>query len=92
MNLTRYGENGVRITFGDAINLETHEKVRRCYFFLKILQLPGIIDIIPAFTACLIHFDTRNTSFTELTGMLSERESDMAWPLRTLCSSSSGLQ
>jgi KipI family sensor histidine kinase inhibitor len=78
MILTRYGENGVRIKFGDAINLETHEKVRQCYFFLKEMRLPDIIDITPAFTACLIHFDTRKTSFTKLAEMLSEREFDMA--------------
>lgn len=78
MNLTRYGENGLRMKFGDAITLETHEKVRRCYFFLKELRLPDIIDIIPAFTACLIHFDTRSTSFTKLARILSERALDMA--------------
>ena len=78
MILTRYGENGVRIKFGDAINLETHEKVRQCYFFLKAIHLPEITDITPAFTACLIHFDTRKTSFTKLAELLSEREPDMA--------------
>jgi inhibitor of KinA len=78
MNLTRYGECGIRIKFGDAIDLETHEKVRRCYFFLRFLCLPDIIDITPAFTACLIHFDPRKTSFMELAERLSERETDMA--------------
>ena len=60
MILTRYGENGVRIKFGDAINLETHEKVRQCYFFLKEMRLPDIIDITPAFTACLIRRHSEN--------------------------------
>jgi inhibitor of KinA len=77
MNLSRFGENGVRILFGDTITLDIHEKVRRCYFFLKALRLPEIIDITPSFTACLIHFDSRRTSFSKLEELLSAGESAM---------------
>ncbi|MGZ3593873.1 MAG: carboxyltransferase domain-containing protein, partial [Syntrophales bacterium] len=59
MNISRYGEEGIRILFGEKIDLEIHEKVRRYYFFLKSLQLEEITDIIPSFRSCLILFDRK---------------------------------
>ena len=74
MNISRHGEEGIRVLFGDKIDLEVHEKVRRYYFFLKSLQLKEITDIIPSFTSCLIIFDRNKTSFETLTASLSEKE------------------
>ena len=74
MNISRYGEEGIRVLFGDKIDLEIHEKVRRYYFFLKSLHLREITDIIPSFRSCLILFDTDKTSFEKLTASLQEKE------------------
>ena len=74
MNISRYGEEGIRILFGEKIDLEIHEKVRRYYFFLKSLQLEEITDIIPSFRSCLILFDRRKTSYEALTASLREKE------------------
>jgi inhibitor of KinA len=74
MNWTRYGEEGIRIVFGNAISADVHEKVRRYYFFLRSLDLQEIIDIIPSFTTCIIHFDSRLTSFDALVSHLQEKE------------------
>jgi len=74
MKLSRYGEDGIRILFGDSINLEIHKKVRQFYFFLKSLELKEIIDIIPSFRSCLIHFDVESTSFQKLASFIMERE------------------
>ena len=60
--------------FGDSINLEIHKKVRRFHFFLKSLELKEIIDIIPSFRSCLIHFDGESTSFQKLASFIMERE------------------
>jgi inhibitor of KinA len=73
----RYCEHGIRIVFGKSIDLETHEKVRRYYFFLKSLRIKEIIDIIPSFTSCLIYFDGERISFQRLTSLLMEREKEM---------------
>ncbi|MGO9139225.1 MAG: 5-oxoprolinase subunit PxpB [Syntrophales bacterium] len=74
MNISRYGEEGIRILFGEKINLEIHEKVRRHYFFLKFLQLEEITDIIPSFRSCLILFDRKKTSYEALTASLRDKE------------------
>ncbi len=78
MNISRYGEEGIRILFGEKIDLEIHEKVRRYYFFLKSLQLKEITDIIPSFRSCLILFDRKKTSYDALAAFLQERESLLA--------------
>jgi len=74
MNISRYGEEGIRILFGEKIDLEIHERVRRYYFFLKSLQLREITDIIPSFSSCLILFDRKKTSYEALTASLREKE------------------
>jgi KipI family sensor histidine kinase inhibitor len=74
MNISRYGEEGIRILFGEKIDLETHDRVRRYYFFLKSLQLEEITDIIPSFRSCLILFDRKRTSFEALAASLREKE------------------
>ena len=74
MNISRYGEEGIRILFGEKIDLEIHERVRRYYFFLKSLQLKEITDIIPSFKSCLILFDRKKTSYEALTASLREKE------------------
>jgi KipI family sensor histidine kinase inhibitor len=70
MNLSRYGEDGIRILFGDAIDLDVHERVRRFYYLIKTLQRPDIIDIIPSFRSCLIRFDLRQTTYERLASQI----------------------
>ncbi len=77
MKWTRYGEDGIRIVFGNAINADVHEKVRQYYFFLKSLDLREIIDIIPSFTTCIIYFNSRLTSFDALASFLREKEKEL---------------
>jgi KipI family sensor histidine kinase inhibitor len=74
MNISRYGEEGIRILFGEKIDLEIHEKVRRYYFFLKSLQLEEITDIIPSFRSCLILFDRKKISYEALMASLRDKE------------------
>jgi inhibitor of KinA len=78
MNISRYGEEGIRILFGEKIDLEIHERVRRYYFFLKFLRLERITDIIPSFRSCLILFDRKKTSYEALTAYLLDKESLIA--------------
>jgi len=72
MNYSRYGEDGIRIIFGESIEAKVSESIRRYYFFLKASNLPGIIDIIPSFRSCLIHFDSRQTSSERLISYLKK--------------------
>lgn len=72
----RYGEAGIRIIFGDAIDEATHQKVRRFYLYFKSLAPPGMIDIIPSFRSCLIHFDTDRVRYDEMCGAVDKTVSE----------------
>ncbi len=76
LNISRFGEDGIRIIFGETIDPEVHEKVRNFYFYMKSLSLPEIIDLTPSFRSCLIHFDTGRTSFVRLSSLLREKEAE----------------
>lgn len=73
MNFSRYGEDGIRILFGDVIDLDVHERVRHFFFFIKSLQREEIIDIIPSFRSCLIYFDLQQTTFERLSSLIMEK-------------------
>ena len=76
MDVSRAAEDGVRIIFGKEIDIEVHEKVRRYYYFVKSLRIPGVIDVIPSFRSCLIRFDCDRISFETLASILGEREGE----------------
>jgi inhibitor of KinA len=78
MNYARYAEDGIRMIFGESIDLAISAQVRRYWSFLKSLQVPGIIDIIPSFSSILIQFDANRTSFDRLITLLREREEEGA--------------
>ncbi len=77
MEFFKYGEDGIRIVFGDTINHTTHTSLRRYSFFLKSLHIKGIRNIIPSFTTCLIHFDIQETSFQKIIALLQERKDEV---------------
>ncbi|MGD0236591.1 MAG: 5-oxoprolinase subunit PxpB [Syntrophorhabdales bacterium] len=66
MRIEPYGENGIRILFGDRIDVDILQQVKTYYSFLKSLDLHGIVEIIPSFVTCLVIFDPRVTSYETL--------------------------
>ncbi len=76
MDFLRLGEEGIRVIFGEGIDLEVHRKVRRWYYFVKSLELEGVLDIIPSFRSCLVRFDAGYVSFDSLSALLAEREGE----------------
>jgi KipI family sensor histidine kinase inhibitor len=78
MDYSRYGEDGIRVLFGNAIDLETSKEIRKFYLFLKSLQRRDIIDIIPSFRSCLIHFNNRTTSYNDFISFLMDKAEDIA--------------
>jgi KipI family sensor histidine kinase inhibitor len=77
MDYSRYGEDAVRIGFGDAIDLETNKAIRKLYLFLKSLQRKDIIDVIPSFRSCLIHFNSSRTSYDDFVSFLKDKEGEI---------------
>ncbi len=78
MDSSRYGEAGVRILFGNTIDLETSKEIRKFYLYLKSLQQDDIIDIIPSFRSCLIHFNGRSTSYDDFICFLIDKSEEIA--------------
>jgi KipI family sensor histidine kinase inhibitor len=78
MDYSRYGEDRVRVLFGNTIDVETNQEIRRFYLFLKSLRRKDIIDVIPSFKSCLIHFNDMRTSYDDLVAFLKEKERDIA--------------
>jgi len=78
MDYSRYGEDGVRVLFGKTIDLEKSKEIRKFYLFLKSLQRQDIIDIIPSFTSCLIHFNSHRTSYDDLVSFLIDKSGEIA--------------
>jgi KipI family sensor histidine kinase inhibitor len=77
MDYSRYGEDGVRVQFGNTIDLETNKAIRRFYLFLKSLQRKDVIDVIPSFRSCLIHFNDRRISYDEFLSFLKSKEKEI---------------
>jgi KipI family sensor histidine kinase inhibitor len=77
MEFLRYGEDAVRIIFGDSIDAGIHEKVRGFFYYVNSLHQKGIIEIIPSFRSCLIQFDGEMLSFDYLRALLIEREGEL---------------
>ncbi len=77
MRIERYGENGIRILFGDQIDIDILQQVRVYYSFLKSLDLDGIVEIIPSFVSCLVIFDPRVTSYEGLLPAIERSDGGM---------------
>jgi len=76
MDIERFGEQGIRVIFGQAIDDATHESVRRFFLYTSSLNLPGIAEIIPSFRSCLICFDRERACFEDLAELLKGMEGD----------------
>ncbi len=53
-------ERTLRIQLGDSISDAVGSAVRQAYAALRSASVPGVIDIIPAYTTLLVSFDPRD--------------------------------
>jgi len=74
MNIEPYGENGVRIIFGNEINADIHKEVRTSCAMLTSARLEGVVEIVPSFVSCLVIFDPRVTSYERLLPAIGEAQ------------------
>ncbi len=71
MEIERFGERGIRMIFGSSIDDVTHERVRRFFLYMSSLRQEGVIDIIPSFRSCMVHFDRDRTDYERLSSFLA---------------------
>jgi inhibitor of KinA len=57
MQYTPLGDQAVTITLGDAINVETHRRVRAVAAHLDANPPRGMLDLVPAFLSVAVHYD-----------------------------------
>ncbi|QEC68866.1 5-oxoprolinase subunit PxpB [Panacibacter ginsenosidivorans] len=56
-NIYSTGDHAMTISFGNAINIETHEKVMALFHQLTAMELHGVKDVIPAYTTVTVVYD-----------------------------------
>lgn len=72
MDISRYCEDGIRVTFGSKIDDKTHEQVRRFFLVIKTINHPHITEIIPSFCSCLIRFNILHATYEDIRAFLHE--------------------
>jgi inhibitor of KinA len=78
MEMLPYGERGLRLIFGNEISADLSQEISRAFRFLRSASLPGVVDIIPSFTTCLVIFDYNVTSFRTIMSFIDEHRHEMA--------------
>lgn len=60
------GDIGLLVEFGDKIDAEIHQKIRKFCIILEKTPLEGVIEIVPAYRSILILYDPLKTSLERL--------------------------
>jgi inhibitor of KinA len=71
MRVLPLGDASLLIELGHSIDPATHERVRCAFDALSTAAIPGVIDIVPAYTGVAVHYDpvafARDAGTRELT-------------------------
>ncbi|HET9984145.1 MAG TPA: 5-oxoprolinase subunit PxpB [Longimicrobiales bacterium] len=57
MHIEPLGDHALLVHLGSSIDEETHRLVRAAYATLERLDLPGVSELVPAFTSIGVHYD-----------------------------------
>lgn len=60
------GDLGILLEFGDKIDPEINQKVRKVFITLEKIAIDGIIEAVPTYRSILIFYDPSKTSFERL--------------------------
>jgi len=60
------GDNAVQITFGNEINEEINQEIRKFLFALEKENIPGMIEIIPSYCHLNVIYDVENFFYEEI--------------------------
>ncbi len=58
-SISNLGDSALIINFSNVITEGVNKKVLSLFHFFKIISLPGVIDIVPAYCSLIIHYDLR---------------------------------
>jgi inhibitor of KinA len=57
MRITPVGDSALRVALGDAITPETVNVVHRATRLLDAASLPGVVELVPAYTTITVYYD-----------------------------------
>jgi inhibitor of KinA len=57
MRVLPLGDASLLIELGHDIDIDTHRRVRAVFDALAAAAIPGVIDIVPAYTGVAVHYD-----------------------------------
>ena len=67
----------LQVSLGDAIALETHQRVRKLLRLLQVEAMPGVRNLHPAYCSLLIKFDPLRTDHATVERTVRERAAAM---------------
>lgn len=56
--ISALGDQGLLLDWGNQLEVETHQQVQACWQAIQAMHLPGVIDLIPAYSSLAILWDT----------------------------------
>ncbi len=57
MPITPLGDMALQIEVGDTIDEQTHRRVQAAWRALTLAPLPGVIEVVPAYTTVTVYYD-----------------------------------
>ena len=66
------GDQGIRIGFSEKISPEINQQIRAFVYAVKEEQIPGIIDVVPTYTAVNLYYQPTFFSYEKLVMLLLE--------------------
>ena len=57
MQIETVGDSALRISLGETIDSRTIDRVSRTYQVLAAAKLPGVVELVPAYTTVTVYYD-----------------------------------
>jgi inhibitor of KinA len=83
------GDSALLIQLGDTIDAATHARVRAAFAALSAARLPGVTDIVPAYTGVAVHYEP--LSYAD-SSQLGDRATPYDVASRTMLDALAGLE
>lgn len=64
------GDSALQLTFGDSINEHTHNQINAFMLSLNANPVTGIVELVPAYTQLVIHYNPLQTDILSLVAEL----------------------
>ena len=66
------GDTAIVVEFGNEISPEINGKVKAFTDVMKSSNIPGIVDLIPTFRSCLVHYNPLEMRFDKMRNAIEE--------------------